>query len=98
MDSLSPQELIKTEKILLKEMSTKLTNKRINLVQLMDQSKMVNLGPHFGTFVRQGSATSPDKIFANKQHYFNTITESGSITTSDHIPIVIRYPQNFFLI
>ena len=42
------------------------------------------------TFIGQGSATNPDKIFTNKHCYHNTLIETGKVTSSDHIPIILR--------
>ncbi len=61
-----------------------------SLSTLMDQGNLLHLGPHFSTFISHRSATSPDKIFSNKQHYLNYYSEPGNITTSDHIPIIFH--------
>ena len=69
-----------------------------SLMQLINQGKMIHLGPHFPTFISHGTATSPDKIFCNTHHYLNSISEPGKLTTSDHIPIVFKLSTKPFLI
>ena len=60
-----------------------------SLMNLMNQGKLIHMGPYFPTYLHTNSATTPDKIFANKHHYLNYITEPGELTTSDHIPIIL---------
>ena len=50
----------------------------------------MHLGPSFPMLIRENSATTPDKIFANKHHYLNYVIEPGNITISHHLPVVIR--------
>lgn len=69
-----------------------------SLIQLVNQGILMHLGPHFPTFISHGAATTPDKIFANKHHYLNTICEPGNITTSDHIPIILQISTMPFII
>jgi len=61
-----------------------------SLLNLINQGKMIHLGPHFPTFISHNSKTNPDKIFANKHHYLNCICEPGEITTSDHLPVIFK--------
>lgn len=65
---------------------------------LIDQGKLLHLGPHFPTFIRSGSATNPDKIFSNKHSYLNTLIEQGNITSSDHLPIIFKLSTKPFYI
>ena len=60
-----------------------------SIINLINQGKLIHLGPQFPTFIRQESATNPDKIFSNKHNYLNTYIEHGNITSSDHIPIIL---------
>ena len=60
-----------------------------SLIDLINQGKLIHIGPYFPTYLHTNSATTPDKIFANKHHYLNYITEPGELTTSDHIPIIL---------
>ncbi len=69
-----------------------------SLINLINQGKMLHLGPHFPIFVSATSATSPDKIFSNKHHYLNCLSEPGEITTSDHIPIILRIAITPFIV
>ncbi len=69
-----------------------------SLVNLINQGKMLHLGPHFPTFISANAATSSDKIFSNKHHYLNCLSEPGEITTSDHIPIILRFSTTPFVI
>ena len=58
---------------------------------------MLHLGPYFSTFININSATTPDKIFSNKHHYRNCFAESGEITTSDHVPIILKLSTKPFI-
>lgn len=61
-----------------------------SLANLINQGKLIHLGPHFPTFLTRNATTNPDKIFCNKHHYLNCISEAGDVTTSDHLPIIFR--------
>ncbi len=61
-----------------------------SLINLINQGKLIHLGPHFPTYFTHNSSTNPDKIFSNKHHYLNCISEPGEITTSDHLPIIFK--------
>lgn len=69
-----------------------------SLINLINQGKMLHLGPHFPTFFGHNSKTNPDKIFSNKHHYLNCSCEAGELTTSDHLPIIFRLSTKPFLI
>ena len=61
------------------------------IINLINQGKLIHLGPHFHILIRHSnSKTNPDKIFANKHHYLNYMTEPGELTTSDHLLIVFK--------
>lgn len=68
-----------------------------SLLQLINQGILLHLGPHFPDFINYGAATNPDKIFSNKHHYLNSISEPGNITTSDHIPIIFKLSSKPFI-
>lgn len=68
-----------------------------SLVNLINQGKMMHLGPYFPTYLHMNSATTPDKILSNKHHYLNCISEPGEITNSDHIPIILRLSTKPFI-
>ncbi len=55
-----------------------------SLINLINQGKMIHLGPHFPTFFSHNSTTNPYKIFSNKQHYLNCMCEPGELTNSDN--------------
>ncbi len=67
------------------------------LMNLIDQGKMYHIGPHFQTFLSHNMPTNPDKILSNKHHYLNCICEQGEITTSDHLPIIIKHSTTSFI-
>ncbi len=69
----------------------------VSLINLINQGKMIHLGPHFPTFFSHNSKTNPDKIFVNKHHYLNYLCEPGEITTSDHLPLIIKFSTRPFL-
>ncbi len=68
-----------------------------SLVNLINQGKLIHLGPHFPTYYSHNSTTNPDKIFSNKHHYLNYICEQGEITTSDHLPIIFTLSTKPFI-
>ncbi len=68
-----------------------------SLINIINQGKMMHWGPYFPTFLRISSATIPDKIFSNKYHYLNYISEPGEITTSDHISIIFGLSTKPFI-
>ena len=61
-----------------------------SLINLINQGKLVHLGPHFPTYLSRNSTTNPDKIFSNKHHYLNCICEPGEVTSSDHLPVIFK--------
>lgn len=69
-----------------------------NIAHLINSGNLLHLGPHFPTYIRQGSATNPDKVFSNKQCYHNVQIEAGEVTSSDHIPIILRLSTKPFYI
>jgi len=69
-----------------------------SLSNLINQGKLIHLGPHFPTYFSHNSSTNPDKVFANKHHYLNCIIEQGDITTSDHLPILFKLSTIPFII
>ena len=48
------------------------------------------IGPHFQTFLRHNSSTSPDLIITNRFQTLNTYAQPGPLTHSDHIPIILK--------
>lgn len=68
-----------------------------SLISLINQGKLIHLGPHFPTFFSHNSSTNPDKVFSNKHHYLNCISEPGEITTSDHLPIIFKLSTTPFI-
>ena len=63
-------------------------NKGRILKDLINKGMIKHLGPEFPILV--GKSTKPDIILGNKYPYLNLAIEEGSITTSDHLPIVIK--------
>ena len=68
-----------------------------SLINLINQGKMIHLGPYFPTFYSRNSRSNPDKIFSNKHHYLNCTSEPGEITTSDHLPIIFKLSTKPFI-
>ena len=69
-----------------------------SLYQLIDNGNFIHLGPDFNTYFKHNIVSKPDKVFTNKHNYFNTYIEPGDITTSDHIPIILRISTQPILI
>ena len=56
--------------------------------RLMRQNKITYMGPDFRTLVHQNG--KPDIIFSNRIAFLNFAIERGSLTTSDHFPVILR--------
>ena len=65
---------------------------RKSLISLINQGKLIHMGPYFPTYTP--TLLQFHKIFSNKHHYLNYITEPGEITTSDHITIILGLSTN----
>lgn len=48
-----------------------------------------HLGPHFPTYYSPLSASSPNIVLTNNDSYLNYAIQPGSLTSSDHIPIIL---------
>ena len=68
-----------------------------SLANLINQGKLIHLGPHFSTYFSHNSSTNLDKIFSNKHHYLNCISEPGDITTSNHLPVKFKLSTMAFI-
>ena len=66
-----------------------------DLIQLTDAR---HIGPHFPTFLRHNSATSPDLIITNRHMTANTHAQPGPLTGSDHLPILLTLSTDPILI
>ncbi len=69
-----------------------------SLHKLINEGKLLHLGPHFPTYFSLNSSTNPDKIFSNQHHYLNCISEQGDITTSDHLPVIFKLSTSPFIV
>ena len=63
-------------------------NKGRILKDLINKGIIKDLGPEFPILV--GKSTKPDIVLGNKHTYLNLAIEEGCITTSDHLPIIIK--------
>lgn len=59
------------------------------LVKFFRRGKLIHLEPDFLTYHNRNTRSSPDAILANIKAMHNIIIKPGTITTSDHIPIVM---------
>ena len=63
-------------------------NKGRAIKDLINRNIINHLGPDFSTLIgRQGK---PDVVLSNKKAYLNIAIEPGKLTTSDHLPLIIR--------
>ena len=62
-------------------------NKGKIVKRLIDDNIAKHLGPEFNTLV--GKKGKPDIVLSNKIAHLNISIEEGSLTTSDHIPMII---------
>lgn len=57
---------------------------------LLSQGTVRHLGPDFQTYIVGNRAGTPDIILSNANHIHNIRVTPGKITTSDHLPIIMR--------
>lgn len=57
---------------------------------LITNRTLLHLGPHFNTFISHNATSTPDIILSNTHTYHNLHATQGPITTSDHIPIIVK--------
>ena len=66
----------------------------LGLATLIHNNKLRHIGPEFPTFLRHNASTKPDIVLSNSVAYHNTHMEAGPLTTSDHIPIILKITGN----
>ena len=64
------------------------------LVQLINRRRLTHLGPDFPTYIRANLSSTPDIVLCNHLAHHNIHMRQGDISTSDHLPIVIRISTN----
>lgn len=57
---------------------------------LIRDGTVMHLGPDFTTYITGGRSGTPDIVLGNARHLHNMYIQPGSLTTSDHLPVVIR--------
>ena len=62
-------------------------NERI-IKNLIERDKIKLMGPDFGTFIHRNG--KPDLIFSNKLAFLNFAILRGKLTSSDHLPVVLK--------
>ena len=63
-------------------------NKGREIQRLMGMNKIIHMGPDFRTLVHRGGR--PDIVFSNRQAFLNYAIIRGSLTTSDHFPLILK--------
>lgn len=58
--------------------------------QLIRRGNTIHLGPHFKTYITPRASGSPDIVLANNKLTHNVHISPGPLTTSDHIPVIIK--------
>lgn len=58
--------------------------------QLIRRGNTVHIGPNFKTFITSRSSGTPDIILTNNKFTHNIHVQPGPITSSDHIPVLIK--------
>lgn len=53
-------------------------------------NKLAHFGPNFPTYINQRSGTTPDIIVSNNRTFHNVIIEPGPLTSSDHLPVLVK--------
>ena len=64
------------------------------LATLIRHNKLKHIGPAFPTLLRSNSTTKPDIVLSNMMAYHNVHLDAGPLTTSDHIPIIMKITGN----
>ena len=65
------------------------TNLKGNLIADMMNRRVINFkGPDFSTLVQRKG--NPDIVFTNKYDHFNMVILQGELTTSDHVPVILK--------
>ena len=67
---------------------TRRNNRGEALSNLINRNVITHIGPDFNTLTTKKGR--PDIILVNRYNIFNTATYEGEITTSDHIPLVMK--------
>lgn len=60
-----------------------------DLATFINKGKAIHLGPNFTTFFNNVNMSTPDIVIFNNKAIHNTTINPGTITTSDHIPIIV---------
>lgn len=60
------------------------------LAHLIRQETVQHLGPDFKTFINTRSTGTPDIILANNRMIHNTYIRAGPLTSSDHLPVILK--------
>ena len=57
---------------------------------LLRNNQIVHLGPDFKTVVTPRGVGNPDVILGNNKIHFNLLIDQGPITSSDHLPVIVK--------
>ena len=57
---------------------------------LIRNNELLHLGPDFKTVIYERGAGNPDILLGNNRVHFNLMVTQGMITTSDHLPVIIK--------
>lgn len=61
-----------------------------SLQTIINSGKLIHIGPNFKTFIGNQRLTTPDRVFSNNKAALNYHLQQGPVTTSDHIPIIMK--------
>ena len=64
------------------------------LVNMIHRRRLRHIGPDFPTLIRANTATKPDIVLCNHLAHHNIHIKQGDISTSDHLPIIVRISTN----
>lgn len=60
------------------------------IYDLINNGSLTHHGPQFPTFITANSQGTPDIVLSNNRHIHNMHITQGKLTTSDHIPIIVK--------
>lgn len=68
------------------------------IFDLIRRNLLTFLGPDFHTFIGQARPGKPDILLSNRFHSYNYSLTQGPLTTSDHLPVILKLSTKAILV
>ena len=65
---------------------------------LINRDLITHIGPEFKTWIAPTGSGTPDIVLANQQAHFNISLQQGPLTSSDHLPLLVKISTKPILI